>query len=59
MADLLIMVPTVIVRLFAPGIIQRGQMKRPVTDKHSYRALTQAGEDTMLKLRAKRRPEET
>ena len=47
----------VIVQLFALGIIARGTKRRPINDDRKYWALSQLGEDTLLKLRARRKPE--
>jgi hypothetical protein len=47
----------VIVQLFALGIITRGTKRRSISDDRKYWALSQLGEDTLLKLRARRKPE--
>lgn len=48
-------VDDVIVQLFALGTIERGVKKRTVSDKGKYWALTDLGQDQMMKLRAIRR----
>ncbi|WP_349308313.1 hypothetical protein [Microbacterium sp. MM2322] len=48
-------VADVIVQLFAIGVIERGVKKRTVSDKGKYWALTELGQDQMMKLRAIRR----
>lgn len=48
-------VPDVVVQLFALGVIQRGVKKRTVSDKGKYWALSDLGQDQMMKLRAQRR----
>jgi hypothetical protein len=47
----------VIVQLFALGVIARGTKRRSINDDRKYWALSQLGEDTLLKLRARRKPE--
>nr|AGU09710.1 protein of unknown function DUF4062 [uncultured organism] len=48
-------VSDVVVQFFALGVIERGVKKRTVSDKGKYWALTDLGQDQMMKLRAKRR----
>lgn len=48
-------VEDVVVQLFALGLISRGVKKRTVSDKGKYWALTDLGQDQMMKLRAIRR----
>ncbi|TFB15436.1 DUF4062 domain-containing protein [Microbacterium sp. 3H14] len=48
-------VTDVLVQLFAIGVIERGLKKRTVSDKNKYWALTELGQDQMMKLRAIRR----
>lgn len=48
-------VEDVLVQLFALGVIARGSKKRTVSDKGKYWALTDLGQDQMMKLRAIRR----
>ncbi len=48
-------VADVIVQFFALGVIERGVKKRTVSDKGKYWALTDLGQDQMMKLRAIRR----
>lgn len=45
----------IIVQLFALGIITHGVKKRSTTDKNIYWALTNLGQDTLMKLRAIRK----
>ena len=45
-----------LVQLFALGLITRGTKKRTMSDHNRYWALTPAGEDQVMKLRAIRRP---
>jgi hypothetical protein len=47
----------VIVQLFALGIIARGTKRRSINDDRKYWVLSQLGEDTLLKLRARRKSE--
>lgn len=48
-------VEDVLVQLFALGVTSRGVKKRTVSDKGKYWALTDLGQDQMMKLRAIRR----
>ncbi|WP_461474469.1 DUF4062 domain-containing protein [Microbacterium sp. HJ5] len=48
-------VADVVVQLFALGVIERGVKKRTVSDKGKYWALTDLGQDQIMKLRAIRR----
>ncbi|NNC12850.1 DUF4062 domain-containing protein [Planctomonas sp. JC2975] len=48
-------VTDVVVQFYALGVIERGVKKRTVSDKGKYWALTELGQDQMMKLRAKRR----
>lgn len=48
-------VADVIVQFFALGVIERGVKKRTVSDRGKYWALTDFGQDQMMKLRAIRR----
>lgn len=50
-------VADVVVQLYALGLIQRGTKKRTVKDVATYWKLTKRGEDHLMKLRARRRPE--
>lgn len=44
------------VQLFALGLIEKSERKRPVADNATYWTLTDYGRDTLMRLRAKRRP---
>lgn len=44
------------VQLFALGLIEKSERKRPVADKATYWTLTDYGRDNLMRLRAKRRP---